>query len=69
MERELASRHQCVCCGGMIEGIVDDDAIGLDVRIGLFTDECAFVCNECTASLIAAAARRRQETGRGIRRG
>ncbi|MCA6101158.1 hypothetical protein [Bradyrhizobium australafricanum] len=61
MERELASYNQCVCCGGIIEGIVDDDAIGLDARIGLFTDECAFVCDECTASLIAAAARRRQE--------
>ena len=61
MERELASRHQCVCCGGVIEGLADDGAIGFDVRIGLFTDECAFVCNECTASLIAAAARRRQE--------
>ncbi|WP_276573542.1 hypothetical protein [Bradyrhizobium sp. BRP56] len=35
--------------------------IGLDARIGLFTDGCSFVCDECTASLIAAAARRRQE--------
>ncbi|GKQ52268.1 hypothetical protein [Bradyrhizobium sp. Ce-3] len=61
MERELASRHQCACCAGIIDGIIDDDAIGLDARIGLFTDACAFVCNECTASLIAAAARRRQE--------
>ncbi|MFQ3457952.1 hypothetical protein PMN64_32180 [Bradyrhizobium sp. UFLA01-814] len=68
MERELTSHHQCVCCGGIIEGIVDDDAVGLDARICLFTDECAFVCNECTASLIAAAARRRQETVRGNRR-
>ena len=62
MERELASHHQCVCCGGVIEGLADDGAIGFDARIGLFTDECAFVCNECTASLIAAAARRRLET-------
>ncbi|WFU31006.1 hypothetical protein QA635_31180 [Bradyrhizobium brasilense] len=61
MERELALHHQCVCCGGIIDGIVDDDAIGLNARIGLFTDGCAFVCDECTASLIAAAARRRQE--------
>ncbi|WP_298365386.1 hypothetical protein [uncultured Bradyrhizobium sp.] len=64
MERELASHHQCVCCGGVIEGLADDGAIGFDARIGLFTDECAFVCNECTASLIAAAARRRLETVR-----
>ncbi|MGN1285895.1 MAG: hypothetical protein ACI4XG_04840 [Bradyrhizobium sp.] len=64
MEREWASRHQCVCCGGVIDGLADDDAVGLDARIGLFTDACAFVCNECTASLIAAAARRRQENVR-----
>ena len=60
MERELASRHRCVCCGGVIDGLAaDDGAIGFEPRIGLFADECAFVCNECTASLIAAAARRR----------
>ncbi|MGY4568596.1 hypothetical protein RX327_11430 [Bradyrhizobium sp. BEA-2-5] len=64
MERELALHHQCVCCGGLIGGIVDDGAIGLDARIGVFTDECAFACNECTASLIAAAARPRQEAVR-----
>jgi hypothetical protein len=62
MERELASRQQCVCCGGVIDGLADDGAIGFEPRIGLFTDE--FVCNECTASLIAAAARRGQETVR-----
>ncbi|WP_223969923.1 hypothetical protein [Bradyrhizobium sp. RD5-C2] len=61
MERELAACHQCVCCGGVIDGLADDGAIGFEPRIGLFTDECAFVCNECTTSLIAAAARRRQE--------
>ncbi|WP_128971416.1 hypothetical protein [Bradyrhizobium tropiciagri] len=64
MERAFASRHQCVCCGGVIDGLTDDDAVGLDARIGLFTDACAFVCNECTASLIADAARRRQEVVR-----
>jgi len=61
MERELASHHRCVCCGGVIDGLADDAAIAFDARIGLFTDACAFVCNECTASLIADAARRRQE--------
>jgi hypothetical protein len=53
-----------MCCGGVIDGLADDGAIEFDARIGLFTDECAFVCNDCTASLIAAAARRRQETVR-----
>ncbi len=64
MERELASDHQCVCCGGIIDGLADDAAIEFDARVGLFTDECALVCNDCTASLIAAAARRRQEAVR-----
>mgnify|MGYP007020372056 FL=1 len=62
MQRELVSRRRCMCCGGVIDGLADDEAIEFDARIGLFTDECAFVCNNCTASLIAA--RRRQETVR-----
>lgn len=56
MERESASHHQCVCCAGVIDGLADDAAIEFDARVGLFTDECAFVCNDCTASLIAATA-------------
>ncbi len=50
MERESASHHQCVCCAGVIDGLADDAAIEFDARVGLFTDECAFVCNDCTAS-------------------
>ncbi|WP_156180760.1 hypothetical protein [Bradyrhizobium sp. LTSPM299] len=61
MERELASQHRCMGCGGVIDGLADDAAIGRDARIGLFADECGFVCNDCTASLIEAAARRRRE--------
>ncbi|WP_426435713.1 hypothetical protein [Bradyrhizobium genosp. P] len=61
MERELAPQHQCSCCGGVIDGLVDGAGIGFDARVGLFTDECAYVCNDCTASLIEAAARRRRE--------
>ena len=64
MEPEFAAQHQCVCCGGVIDGLADDCAVGFDARIGLFSDECAFVCNGCTTSLIEAAARRRQETAR-----
>jgi len=62
MERELASQRQCLCCGGVIAGLADDGAVGFDARIGLFTDECAVVCDDCTAGLIeAAAVRRKQE--------
>lgn len=61
MERELLPQHQCICCGGVIDGLSDDGAVGLDARIGLVSDECAFVCNDCTASLIQAAALRKRE--------
>lgn len=61
MERELTTQRRCLCCGGIIEGVVDDDAIGLDARIGLFSDECAFVCNDCTTRLIQAAVLRKRE--------
>jgi hypothetical protein len=61
MEHELASQHRCTCCDGVINGLAADAAIGFDSRIGLFTDECGYVCNDCTASLIEAAARRRRE--------
>ncbi|MBR0870702.1 hypothetical protein JQ633_10060 [Bradyrhizobium tropiciagri] len=61
MERELTTRQRCVCCDGIIEGLTDDGAIGLDARIGLVSDECAFVCNDCTARLIQAAALRKRE--------
>ncbi|MES5485873.1 hypothetical protein QMZ05_24230 [Bradyrhizobium sp. INPA03-11B] len=55
---------KCVCCSGVIDGLADDAGVGFDARIGLFTDERTFVCNECTASLIAAAARRQEAVRR-----
>jgi hypothetical protein len=39
MQRELVSRRRCMCCGGVIDGLADDEAIEFDARIGLFTDE------------------------------
>ncbi|QPF86429.1 hypothetical protein IC762_09150 [Bradyrhizobium genosp. L] len=62
MEREFAARQHCLCCGGVIDGLTDDGAIGLDTRFGLISDQCGFVCNDCTASLIQAALLRRRET-------
>ena len=61
MELEPTARSRCMCCGGVIDGLADDGAIGIDVRIGLFSDECAFVCNACTANLIQATALRKRE--------
>ena len=60
MEREFAAQHRCASCDGIIADLADDGAVGLDARIGLVSDECAFVCNDCTASLIEAAAVRRK---------
>jgi hypothetical protein len=49
------SRYQCICCGGVIEMPIDQDlGIGLNLPLGLVSDECAFICDRCTANLIAA---------------
>jgi hypothetical protein len=37
--------------------MADDAAeVGLDLRLGLVSDECALICNGCTAKLIEARA-------------
>ena len=53
-----ASRQPiCVCCAGVIETSPDQDMlVGLNVALGLFSDECALICNSCTSQLIAARA-------------
>ena len=54
----IASRQpNCTCCGGVIETSVDQDmALGLNVALGLVSDECALICNSCTSQLIPARA-------------
>lgn len=51
-----ASRQaRCMCCTGVIEISPDQDAsLGLNVALGLVSDECALICNDCTSQLIAA---------------
>jgi hypothetical protein len=45
---------RCICCGGVIETSPDQDAsLGLNVALGLVSDECALICNDCTSQLIA----------------
>ena len=47
------TRHRCSCCDRIIPLLPDEDlAVGLDVKLGLVSDECALICNACTASLI-----------------
>ena len=46
---------RCVCCAGVIETSPDQDMlVGLNVALGLFSDECALICDGCTSQLIAA---------------
>jgi len=51
-------QHRCMCCGGVIENLSDEaTSIGLDLKLGLVSDECALICNDCTTLLAAAKAR------------
>ena len=48
---------RCLCCEGVISDISDQTAaVGLDLKLGLVSDECALICNDCTARLIEARA-------------
>ena len=54
------TQHRCLNCNGIIAAPADQDrGIGLDVKLGLVSDECAFICNWCTARLI-----KMRDTGR-----
>jgi hypothetical protein len=44
-----------MCCDGVIANLpVEAFSIGLDLGLGLVSDECALICNDCTARLIEA---------------
>jgi len=48
-------QHRCMCCNGVIENLSDETiSIGLDLKLGLVSDECALICNDCTAKLAEA---------------
>jgi hypothetical protein len=49
------AQHRCLNCNGIIVGLADQDlGLGLNVKLGLVSDQCALVCNDCTARLTAA---------------
>jgi hypothetical protein len=59
------TQHRCLNCDRVIPVLADEDlAIGLDPKLGLVSDECALVCNECTAKLIETRSREAVVTGR-----
>jgi len=57
---EVATQHRCLCCGGIIENLRDEAlSIGLDLKLGIVSDECALICDGCAAKLIEAWASRK----------
>ena len=60
-------QQRCICCGGVIDMPPDQDiGLGLNLRLGLVSDECALICDGCAANLIAA--RQAQKSVAGNRR-
>ena len=48
-------QHRCMCCERIIENLsAEAMSIGLDLKLGLVSDECALICNDCTGRLIEA---------------
>ena len=46
-------QHRCLSCNGIIAGLAGQDlGVGLNIKLGLVSDECALICNGCTAKLI-----------------
>jgi hypothetical protein len=49
------AQHRCICCDGVITNLSDEAfSIGLELKLGLVSDECALICNACTAKLVEA---------------
>jgi hypothetical protein len=54
---DIARPPRCICCDGIIEISPDQDiALGLNLALGLVSDECALICDGCASRLIAARA-------------
>jgi predicted Rossmann-fold nucleotide-binding protein len=52
------AQHRCVCCDRVIASLPDEVlSMGLNTTLGLVSEECALICNGCTAGLMEAAAR------------
>ena len=58
VDRQVVEKQpRCLCCDGVIAGGSDQAAsVGLDLSLGLVSDECALICNDCTTRLIEARA-------------
>jgi hypothetical protein len=50
-----SGQYRCISCAGLIDVPPDQDlGLGLNLRLGLVSDECALICDGCTAHLMAA---------------
>jgi hypothetical protein len=55
-DRPLSERQpRCLCCDGIISNCSEAE-VGLNLKLGLVSDECALICNDCTTRLIEARA-------------
>ncbi|MGY8661038.1 hypothetical protein Q3C01_01555 [Bradyrhizobium sp. UFLA05-109] len=51
--RSVEAPRRCLSCNGIIAGLAEQDlGNGLNIKLGLVSDECALICNGCTAKLI-----------------
>jgi hypothetical protein len=67
MAPEFGRLPRCACCNGVIEKLHDQDiALGLNLALGLVSDECALICDGCTSKLILA--RQEQKSSARVRR-
>jgi len=56
-DENLADRFEapprCLCYNGTLPGLADRDIpIGLNAALGLVSDECGLICDDCTTRLI-----------------
>jgi hypothetical protein len=50
-----SGQQRCISCGGVVDMPQDQDlGLGLNLRLGLVSDECALICDGCTANLVTA---------------
>jgi hypothetical protein len=62
--------QRCMCCDKIVENLSDDTiSIGLNLKLGLVSDECALIWNDCTGRLVEARKlQARPSNGRKTRR-
>ena len=48
----VGAQRRCLYCNGISVGLAEQDlGIGLNIKVGLVSDECTLIRNECTMKL------------------